>query len=76
MNGQTKKKIIGLIRQLKDVSKRIKDTKAQYQNVRNRLEQQTKPRKLYKAVVGDLVDELFADYINRLGCPVPVKRTG
>ena len=30
MNGQTKKKIIGLIRQLKDVSKRIKDTKAQY----------------------------------------------
>jgi hypothetical protein len=26
--------------------------------------------------VGDLVDELFADYINRLGCPVPVKRTG
>jgi hypothetical protein len=76
MNGQTKKKIIGLIRQLKDVSKRIKDTKAQYQNVRNRLEQQAKPRKLYKAVVGDLVDELFADYINRLGCPVPVKRTG
>jgi hypothetical protein len=40
------------------------------------LERHSKPRKLYKAVVGDLVDELFADYINRLGCPVPVKRTG
>jgi Growth-Arrest-Specific Protein 2 Domain len=25
-------------------------------------------------VAGDQVDELFADYINRLGCPVPVKR--
>ncbi len=58
------------------MSKRIKDTKGQYQQVRSRLEQQTKPRKLYKAVVGDVVDELFADYINRLGCPVPVKRTG
>jgi hypothetical protein len=27
-------------------------------------------------VVGDVVDELCADYINRLGCPVPVKRIG
>jgi hypothetical protein len=76
VNGQTKKKIIGLIKQLKDVSKRIKTTKGQYQNVREKLEKQAKPRKLYKAVVGDVVDELFADYINRLGCPVPVKRIG
>lgn len=30
VNGQTKKKIIGLIKQLKDVSKRIKTTKGQY----------------------------------------------
>ena len=28
VNGQTKKKIVGLIRQLKDVSKRIKESKA------------------------------------------------
>ena len=76
VNGQTKKKIIGLIKQLKDVSKRIKTSKAQYQGVREKLEKQAKPRKLYKAVVGDVVDELFADYINRLGCPVPVKRVG
>ncbi len=27
-------------------------------------------------MVGDVVDELFADYINRLGCPVPVNRIG
>ena len=44
--------------------------------MREKLEKQAKPRKLYKAVVGDVVDELFADYINRLGCPVPVKRVG
>lgn len=30
VNGQTKKKIIRLIKQLKDVSKRIKTTKGQY----------------------------------------------
>ena len=76
VNGATKRKIIGLIKQLKEVSKKIKDTKSQYQQVRGKLESYSKPRKLYKAVVGDLVDELFADYINRLGCPVPVKRTG
>ena len=76
VNGVTKKRIISLIRQLKDVSKRLKETKNQYQQVRARVDQERQQRKLYKAVVGDLVDELFADYINRLGCPVPVKRTG
>ena len=25
---------------------------------------------------GDIVDELFADYINRLNCPVPINRLG
>jgi predicted nuclease with TOPRIM domain len=30
VNGATKKKIIGLIKQLKEVSKKIKDTKSQY----------------------------------------------
>jgi len=43
--------------------------------VRNKLEKQ-QPRKLYRAVKGDIVDELFADYINRLNCPVPIKRLG
>lgn len=43
--------------------------------MRNKLEKQ-QPRKLYKALKGDLVDELFADYINRLNCPVPIKRLG
>lgn len=37
---------------------------------------QQKPRKLYKAFAGDIVDELFADYINRLNCPVPIVRIG
>ena len=68
-NGQMKKKIIEMIKQLKDVSRRMRDQKMKYQSVRNKLESQA-PRKLYKAVKGDLVDELFADYINRLNCPV------
>jgi DNA repair exonuclease SbcCD ATPase subunit len=37
VNGETKKKIISLIKQLKDVSKKIKETKSTYQAVRNRL---------------------------------------
>ena len=76
VNGQTKKKIISLIKQLKEVSKKIKETKGQYKQLRIKLEKQQKPRKLYKAVAGDLVDELFGDYINRLNCPVPIKRIG
>ena len=74
-NGQMKKKIIEMIKQLKDVSRRMRDQKMKYQSVRNKLESQA-PRKLYKAVKGDLVDELFADYINRLNCPVQIKRLG
>ena len=70
-----KKKIIEMIKQLKEVSKRMREDKVRYQNVRNKLEKQA-PRKLYKAVKGDMVDELFADYINRLNCPVPIKRLG
>lgn len=46
-----------------------------YSSLRNHLQQQ-KPRKLYKAVKGDVVDELFAEYINKIKCPVPIKRLG
>jgi len=74
-NGWMKKKIIDMIKQLKEVSKRMRESKHRYQNLRNKLERQ-QPRRLYKAVKGDLVDELFADYINRLNCPVPIKRLG
>lgn len=42
---------------------------------RNRIEK-NRPKKLYKAVKGDIVDEMFADYINKLNCPVPIKRLG
>jgi len=33
-------------------------------------------RELYKAVKGDLVDELLAKYINKMGIPIPIKRLG
>ena len=41
-----------------------------------KVEKQSKPRKLYKAVKGDMVDEMLADYINKLNCPVPIARLG
>jgi hypothetical protein len=41
-----------------------------------RIEKHNKPNKYYRAIKGDLVDELFADYINRLNCPVPITRLG
>ncbi len=31
---------------------------------------------LYRAIKGDLVDELLAKYINMTQCPVPIKRLG
>ena len=34
------------------------------------------PKISYKAFKGDQVDELFADYINKLNCPVPIERQG
>lgn len=71
-NGETKRKIIGLIKQLKDVSRRIREAKGTYVQVRAKLEKA--PRKLYKAVAGDVVDELLADYLNRVQCPVPIVR--
>lgn len=41
-----------------------------------KIEKQNKPKKYYKAIKGDLVDELFAEYINKLNCPVPITRIG
>ena len=34
------------------------------------------PEKNYRAVKGDLVDEMLAQYINLANCPVPIKRLG
>ena len=64
-----------MIKSLKEVSKRMREHKMRFQLARNRIEK-SKPKKLYKAVKGDIVDEMFADYINKLNCPVPIKRLG
>jgi hypothetical protein len=65
-----------MIKNLKDVSKKMKDYKSKYSVVRTKIEKSNKPKRMYKAVKGDLVDEMFADYINKLNCPVPIKRMG
>ena len=37
----------------------------------------TKPKKpAFQAKGGDLLDELLGNYINEVGCPVPIKRLG
>ena len=83
-NGWMKRKIIDMIRAMKDVSKRMRDTKNSYQVARSRLQKYTNasptkpspPVKKYKAVKGDPVDEMLASYLNKIGCPVPVTRLG
>lgn len=75
-NGWMKKKIVDMIKTLKDVSRRMRESKHKYQVVRTKIEKHNKPKKLYRAIRGDMVDELFADYINKLNCPVPIKRLG
>jgi len=54
----------------------MKDSKQRYHLIRSKIEKQNKPKKFYKAIKGDLVDELFAEYINKLNCPVPINRLG
>ena len=55
-NGLIKKRIVDMIKNLKEVSKRMREHKMRYQLARNRIEK-SKPKKLYKAVKGDIVDE-------------------
>jgi len=74
-NGILKRRIIELIKLLKHVRNGMKSLKQRYQSIKMKMDKQSKPRH-YKAVKGDLVDELFADYINRLNCPVPITRLG
>ena len=74
-NGWIKKRIIDMIRNLKDVSKKMRDHKSRYMTIKSKLGK-SRPTKLYRAVKGDIVDEMFADYINKLNCPVPIKRLG
>lgn len=35
-----------------------------------------KKKEFYRAIKGDLVDELIAKFINQMKCPVPIKRLG
>ena len=75
-NGVMKKKILALVKALKEIRINLKNTKQKYQLVRGNLEKHAQKKKLYRAVKGDLVDEMFADYINKLNCPVPIARLG
>ena len=63
-----------MIKALKEISIKLRDAKKKYTRARIQIERLNKQKREYKAVKGDLVDELLADYINKLNCPVPIKR--
>jgi hypothetical protein len=62
-NGLVKKKIIDMIKQLKEISKRMRECKKKYDTAKTKIDRQNKSKR-YRAHKGDIVDELFADYIN------------
>lgn len=75
LNSQVKKRILDLIKNLKDIQNKIRDVKRRYQQLRANYAGLLS-RKMYSAMKGDLVDEQVGEYINKLTFDVPIKKTG
>ena len=68
-----KKTIQGLLKDLKGVNKSRKDLEERYSQMRKEVFK-IKQIKLYKPVVGDVVDEMFAGYLNKAKLTIEVQR--
>ena len=75
LNSQVKKKILDLIKMLKDIQNNIRDVKRRLQQLRANYAGLLS-RKMYSALKGDLIDEQVGEYINKLTFDVPIKKTG
>lgn len=75
LNSQVKKRILDLIKLLKQIQNNIRDVKRKYQQLRANYASLLS-RKMYSAMKGDLVDEQVGEYINKLNFDVPIKKTG
>jgi len=72
-NAKIKQQIKDILKQLKEVSSQMRENRNRYNVLKS---QADSDKKVYKPLRGDLVDELFGDYINKLNCPVTINRLG
>lgn len=72
-NCRFKKTIHQLLKDLKNVNKSRKDLEERYSQMRKEVFK-IKQVKLYKPVVGDVVDEMFAGYLNKAKLTIEVQR--
>lgn len=75
-NALVKKDIKDILNHLQEISQGMKTNKKKYHQVKARVEAVKKPKKKYRTVKGDLVDEIFGNYINDMEFPVPIQRLG
>ena len=73
INCKYKKRIQKMLKDLKDINKRRKDLEDKYSQMRQEVFK-IKQIKLYKPVRGDVVDEMFAGYLNKAKLTIDVQR--
>jgi hypothetical protein len=72
-NCRFKQPIKKMLKQLKEVNRERKDLEERYSQMRKEVFK-IKQIKLYKPVVGDVVDEMFAGYLNKAKLTIEVQR--
>lgn len=73
INCKFKKTIKGMLKDLKNINNRRKDLEDRYSTMRKEVFK-IKQIKLYKPVAGDVVDEMFAGYLNKAKLTIEVQR--
>lgn len=74
LNCKFKKRIQKVLKDLKEINNRRKTLEDDYSEMRKEVFK-IKQIKLYKPVRGDVVDEMFAGYLNKAKIEVEVQRT-
>ena len=74
LNCRFKKRIQQMLKDLKQINNRSKKLEEDYSQMRKEVFK-IKQIKLYKPVRGDVVDEMFAGYLNKAKVDVEVQRT-
>ena len=71
-NVEIKRKLKNLLGDIDELSKDINASRKKYQAKKA----SSIPKKAYKAASGDEVDQMLADWINKNGCLIQIKRLG
>lgn len=72
-NCKFRKRIHDMLKELRNINQRRRALEDKYAGLKRELNKQA-PAKVYKAVKGDQVDELFAAHLNKANINVPVRR--